>query len=73
MSRTDVRTNGGAEAQTTMATPSRDTSMAPESTRIEPIFDASGTLRRDILRRPGATPADHAASESAGGNPRSTR
>lgn len=73
MSRTDVRTNGGAEAQTTMTTPSRDTSTAPESTRIEPIFDASGTLRRNILRRPGATHADHAASEAADGDPRSSR
>lgn len=71
MSRTDVRTNGGAEAQTTMTIRSSDT--APESTRIEPIFDASGTLRRNALRRQGAEQVDPAGSEPTDRNPRTTR
>gem|GEM_PF-5663729 len=41
-----------------------------DNNRIEPIFDASGTLRRDVLRKLGAARAEYA---DAGNRVRPTR
>lgn len=56
----DDQTDGaaGASAELTM----RDTEAytTRDNNRVEPILDASGTLRRDVLRRLGAARAAHA-------------
>ena len=66
----DDQTDGtaGASAEQTM----RDTEAytTRDNNRIEPILDASGTLRRNVLRKLGAARAQQADAEDS---PRSTR
>lgn len=53
----------------------RDTNTSPnrDANRVEPIFDASGTLRHNVLRRLGAARGEQTECSIADTNSKSTR
>ncbi|MDZ4369501.1 MAG: hypothetical protein U0987_21150 [Afipia sp.] len=53
----------------------RDTNTSPnrDAGHIEPIFDASGTLRRNVLRRLGAARGEQTEGGSVDANAKFTR
>jgi len=66
----DDQTNGAAEAQAGQTMRDTEAYTTRETNRIEPILDASGTLRRNVLRKLGAARAEQADAED---RTRSTR
>lgn len=65
MKKSDGQTKGAAAtaAETTMR--DNEASTNREQNRVEPILDASGTLRRHVLRKLGAERAEHAGDDTA--------
>ena len=66
----DEQTNGAAEAPAGQTMRDTEAYTIRDTNRVEPILDASGTLRRNVLRKLGAGRAEHA---DAADRTRSTR
>lgn len=61
----DNLTNGAAVTAAEMTMRNNEASTTLEQNRVEPILDASGTLRRYVLRKLGAVRAEQADDETA--------
>lgn len=58
--RSDGQTNGAAETPAGQTMRDTEAYTTRDTSRVEPILDASGTLRRNVLRKLGAERAEHA-------------
>lgn len=73
MNRSDGQTDGAAETQAERTMRDTGASTDRDTHRVEPILDASGTLRRNVLRRLSAARAEQTESAISDGSTRSTR